>query len=395
MATSDISYISDRDLQDVLPAVAEYDLKRRLYNWTTTTLDGNTYYVQWNSGLVTQLFIDGKSQQSGNQTIGTTAATAINEDPFAVGDTTLTVDSGAALTDSTYIKIDDEILGITAISTNNVAVTRGELGTTEAAHADDTSIYKHFQPAEDGDNLYDADNDFTILKYGSSPNDSIVEAGDDWDTIKARFRKQACRIFESKIDSRMTREIIKDREGNYPAIVIRACSLGAVILLLKAHDPNSELIAPFQEEYDEIIAGLIGGTIVLPTDLTKDNSQGIIREVSVASTSTLRPVELYGSYTGAGYDLIKLQVTATGILGTATYSVWVKDSDKLKQTQIVTDKKITGDYDVVVGTLYIRFSGQTETSFATDNDEYEIEVWGKGIDVNIPTGISTVAMTRR
>ena len=31
MATSDISYISDRDLQDVLPAVAEYDLKRRLY----------------------------------------------------------------------------------------------------------------------------------------------------------------------------------------------------------------------------------------------------------------------------------------------------------------------------------------------------------------------------
>ena len=210
--TSTIAYCEDRDLLDIFPHLSEYDLKKRLYNFGNTTLDGNTYYIVYDAGLVTQLFIDGKSQQSGNQTIGTTAATAINES-FTATDTTLTVDSGSALTDATYIKIDSEILGITAISTNNLTVTRGELGTTATAHADDSSIYKHFQPSANGDNLYDSDNDFLILKYGSDPNNNIVESGDDWSEIKTRFRRKASRLIESHLDNRLSREVLKDREG--------------------------------------------------------------------------------------------------------------------------------------------------------------------------------------
>ena len=54
--TSTIEYCTDRDLQDVYPHIAEYDLKRRLYNWT---IDDNYGYV-YNSGLVTVLFKDGQ-----------------------------------------------------------------------------------------------------------------------------------------------------------------------------------------------------------------------------------------------------------------------------------------------------------------------------------------------
>ena len=127
MAT-DFKYASQSDLNRYVgEIVADSDSKRQIYDWTTETLDSNTYYVSYNSGYMSQLFIEGKSQQSGNQTVATTAATAINNGAgYAVGATSMDVDSGSALTDATYIKIGDEILGITAISTNSLTVVRGQ-----------------------------------------------------------------------------------------------------------------------------------------------------------------------------------------------------------------------------------------------------------------------------
>ena len=398
--TSSIKYCTNRDLQDVFPDLAQYDLKRRLYNWQTVTLDGNDYYIQWNSGLVTQLFVDGKSQQSGNQTVGTTAATAINENPFAVGDTTLTVDSGSALTDATYIKIDDEILGITNISTNNVTVTRGELGTTAAAHADDTSIYKHFQPAADGDNLYDSDNDFTIVKYATNLNDSVVEAGDDWATIKDRFIKQASRLVESSLDTRISKEIWLDREGNYPDIIVRLTALQTIILLISSRDPNNEFLQAFKEEKNEIINGINGGTIALPNMRTRDSSQGFIRKVAVNSSSDLFPIELRGEYQGRGYELLKvfIDTSEAGAIGTAKMTVHGKSDTSLKSsTDVLVDSEtITGDFQTLgIGSLYIRWSGDdVATATCTAADEYEIEVWGNSLGASTSSNFGSVSLTR-
>ena len=69
------------------------------------------------------------------------STTAINEDPFAAADVTLTVDDGTQFAQYDYIKIDDEILYISAINTNNLTVTRAYGGTVDAAHADDTAVY--------------------------------------------------------------------------------------------------------------------------------------------------------------------------------------------------------------------------------------------------------------
>ena len=69
------------------------------------------------------------------------STTAINEIPFAAADVTLTVDDGSQFAQYDYIKIDDEILYITAINTHNLTVTRGYGGTVDAAHANDTAIY--------------------------------------------------------------------------------------------------------------------------------------------------------------------------------------------------------------------------------------------------------------
>ena len=63
--TSTIEYCTDRDVQDIFPHIAEYDLKRRLYgfqqssagtNWYDSTLD---IWFLHNTGLITELFFDG------------------------------------------------------------------------------------------------------------------------------------------------------------------------------------------------------------------------------------------------------------------------------------------------------------------------------------------------
>jgi len=70
-------------------------------------------------------------------------ATTINEGAtFTADDTTLTVTSAPTLgaINNSYIRIDDEILQITAIAGNDLTVTRGVLGTTAAAHTDGVAV---------------------------------------------------------------------------------------------------------------------------------------------------------------------------------------------------------------------------------------------------------------
>ena len=247
-----------------------------------------------------------------------------------------------------------------------------------------------------GEWYYDSNLD-TVYYFDSAtaPNDRIMEAGDDWATIKTRFRRKASRLIESHLDNRLSREVLKDREGNYPEIIVHVTALQSVILLLKAHDPNNEIITPFKDELDELIDGLKAGTIVLPTGISSDSSKGVIREVSVNSSSDLRPIELKGNYNLYGYDNIKVVVDSGGIIGTSTYSVYVKDNDKLKTNQIVTSEKITGDYDLIVSGLYMRWSGDDViTAITTTNDEYEIEVHSSSINTSV-SSVGSMRMTRR
>ena len=70
------------------------------------------------------------------------STTDVNEGSFNATDTTLTVDDGGQFTKSPqYIKIDSEILKVSSVSSNDLTVVRGALGTTAAAHNDNSDIY--------------------------------------------------------------------------------------------------------------------------------------------------------------------------------------------------------------------------------------------------------------
>ena len=235
--------------------------------------------------------------------------------------------------------------------------------------------------------FYDSGDDFVRYYSTTDPNTMIMESGDDWATIKTRFRRKASRLIESHLDNRLSREVLKDREGNYPEIIVHMTALQTVILLLKSHDPTSEVIVPFQEELNELTDGLKAGSIVLPTAISGDSSKGVIREVSVNASSDLRPIELKGNYTGVGYELLKVYIDSGegGIIGTSKMTVLGKNSTLLKTDTIIDSKVITGDFQSLgVGSLHIRWGGDDVTSaITTATDEYEIELWGSSLDATV------------
>ena len=246
--------------------------------------------------------------------------------------------------------------------------------------------------------FYDSGDDFVRYYTTTDPNTMIMESGDDWATIKTRFRRKASRLMESHLDNRLSREVLKDREGNYPEIIVHVTALQTVILLLKAHNPTSEVITPFQEELNEILDGLKAGSIVLPTAISGDSSKGVIREVSVNASSDLRPVELKGHYSGSGYELIKVYIDTSegGIIGTTKMTVKGKSSTTLKSDVLVDSEIITGDFQTLgIGSMYIRWSGDDVTSaITTAADEYEIECWGSSLDATV-SSVGSLRMTRR
>ncbi len=244
----------------------------------------------------------------------------------------------------------------------------------------------------EGEWFYESSLD-AIYYYNSStsPNDMIMEAGEDATSYTQRYRRNASRLVESRLDSRMASEISLDREGNYPYIIKRVSALVAVSMMLKADDPISEVADAFMEEANEYLQGLKTGDIQLPSAVTGDSSYGVIRDVTYTS-GEVRPIQTRGSYAGT-YDLIKVKIIDAGAIGTATYSVWEKSSSDLKATQVVSAETINGDYQQCAGGLEIRFAGATDSTTATANDEWEIEVYGVGEDVRVG-GVGNINLSR-
>tara|TARA_B100000424_G_C22939418_1_gene499874 strand:+ start:1940 stop:2905 length:966 start_codon:yes stop_codon:yes gene_type:complete len=236
-----------------------------------------------------------------------------------------------------------------------------------------------------------------VFHSTKNPNDMIIEAGEDWSTLVTRMIRRASRMVESLLDSRMSREIMKDREGNYPEFIQRAVGLKVILMLMASKDPENPIIDSFTDEFNDIIEGYRSGTIQLPNAVTAESSKGVIREVSVNANSDLRPVELKGNYNGFGYELLKVKIEtgAGGTIGQAKMTVFGKSDTTLKADVIVESEVIDGDFMFLVQGMEIRWSGDdVATAVCTEGDEYEIEL--KGYDCEVTTSqMGSVSLTRR
>ena len=191
------------------------------------------------------------------------------------------------------------------------------------------------------------------------------------------------------LDPNMPKEAWKDKEGNYDYIVIRSTALIAANFMIKSHDPNSELANALMEEAMQNIENINQGKAALSWQVTRDSAQGVVRDVVYNTAGAIRPVDTRGEWVG-NYDLLKVIITTGGALGTAKYSVFTKDDVKLKNNEVLSNEVIIGDYQPLAGGLQIRFAGSAD---AIQNDEWEIEVFGKYEDIDASSG-KAVKMTR-
>ena len=247
-----------------------------------------------------------------------------------------------------------------------------------------------------GEWYYDSNLDTTYyFNSAASPADLLMEAGEDFATMVTQFRTDASRYLDSKLDPNLPREQLKDKSGNFDYMIIRSSALIAAAFMIRATDPTNEVATALMEEAQGNIDALNNGGAALSWQTTRDASKGIIRDVSYTDGS-VRPVDTRGAWNGT-FDLIRVKIEAGGALdGTATYSVWVKNADKLgnqQGNQVVTAEKINGDYQALAGGLQIRFAGENKDSVATATNEWEIEVMGAGEHIDA-SGVKSVQNSR-
>ena len=257
-----------------------------------------------------------------------------------------------------------------------------DLGPAQSAHTD-LNV--------EGEWFYNSAEDVCYYYSASNPLDKLMEGGEEFTSMVTQYRTDASRYLDSMLDPNMPKEALKDKEGNFDYIIIRSTALIAANFMIKSHDPNSELASALMEEANNNIENINQGRAALSWQVSRDSSQGIVRDVTYTS-GKIRPVDTRGEWSGT-YDLVKVKIGTGGVLGTATYSVWVKDGDKLKNNQIVIDKIINGDYQELAGGLEIRFAGSNDATQAAANDEWEIEVFGRHEDIDASSG-RAVKMTR-
>ncbi len=233
----------------------------------------------------------------------------------------------------------------------------------------------------------------TVYYYNSasSPQNMLMEAGEDNSTFKTRMIANASAFFTSKVDATLPKEMFTLKDGSYDYFIKRTLGLLAASFMIKAYEPESELAAAMTEESDNNIQDLNEGIVKLGFQSSGDMSQGNVTKISVSGA--LNIVDTRGDYIGT-YDRVKVKILTAGVIGVARYSVFVKNADGLKNSEIISSELINGDYQSLVSGLQIRFQGSADNSAAIQNDEWEIEVMGKHEHTD-NAGIRNVRLTRK
>jgi len=286
------------------------------------------------------------------------------------------------------------LYGWKEVTTNKYAAHNSGLTTQLFADGEDLGAAQsaHTDLNVEGEWFYNSAEDITYYYSASDPNDKLMEAGEEFSSLITRITANASRYLDAKLDPNLPKEQLKDKEGNFDYIIIRTTALVAATFLIRSHDPTSEVATALMEDAQSNIDSLNEGKASLSWQTTGDSSKGVIREVGTIS-GAIRPLDTRGRWSG-DWDLIQVKITTAGVLGIATYSVFVKNADSLKATEVVSSRKISGDFQSLAGTLEVRFGGSADDSAAVLDDEWEIEVSGWQEEVD-NSSINSVRMTRR
>ena len=217
-------------------------------------------------------------------------------------------------------------------------------------------------------------------------NEQVFEAGVDFTSFLEQSLVDASLELHNYLDMRYSTPLQKIKQTDidtasvsiaeeYDPIIIKAVCYIATANLIRAKEGASEEADYYYSlvtnpERTGLIDKLNDGIYKLSHEVDGNDKKGSIRHRSVAGTMDL--VELAGEYQGELYDLLKVEIEATGAYGTATFKVHYLSNDQLFGA-VSSAEKITGGLQHIHNGIFGRFQGAS----ATDGDIWEIEVFGR------------------
>ena len=216
-------------------------------------------------------------------------------------------------------------------------------------------------------------------------NEQVFEAGEDFDTYLTQELINASLELHNYLDARYSTplEKIKQVDSNtaaisvaeeYDPIITKIVCYICASNVIRAKEPENEMSDYYMNlvtnaERTGLVDKLNDGIYKLSFEVDANDKKGSIRYRNVSGTMDI--IELSGEYHGEGYDLLKVEVEATGAYGTGTFKVHYFSNDQLFGATSSAEK-ISGGLQHIHGGLYGRFQGAS----ATDGDIWEIEVYG-------------------
>ena len=162
MATAP-TYITHKQFKRIFPQLDEFDQKTQIFGWESLTVGASTIYYASDTGLVDNLYIDGRDLSKLKDTLYVPHETALWTVKTAMTNSVVacSLESGGSIDkasgeswDDSIIKIDNEIMFVGSIEIKDanytptpttyetiLNVTRGVMGTSKATHAANASVY--------------------------------------------------------------------------------------------------------------------------------------------------------------------------------------------------------------------------------------------------------------
>jgi hypothetical protein len=189
---------------------------------------------------------------------------------------------------------------------------------------------------------YDDNNDVVYVHATDNDNlitvaqtTTLIEAGQDWDTLKTTMRNNAQQFVDSILNTRyptplMPRLIKTHNTQDYEYPVVRATALLTCAFLIRRRNPeDATAMALYKEAYNSnpepgetkgILNQLKDGDIVLQEQIS-GREVGGFNVYPYASNTATAYVWFIGTYSGRMYERWRLAIDTAGAVSTATWKV--------------------------------------------------------------------------
>ena len=234
---------------------------------------------------------------------------------------------------------------------------------------------------------YNSATDALYVQAASSPNDSVVEASEDWETIKSRVINEKADFIRSFLN----RPIYKIKNSNlqganareYDYVIIYCNAALAVAELVRTLDfekANEIELRVMNENNEGLLDRIKRGEFQLFNESSERFQNGVIHFITYNSNSTGSILDIKG-FPSVSWDDVRLVITNGGTLspGSAssiTYSVYTKDDSGLRRNIVIENETLTGAYDSLAYGVHFRGSEGVYTT----NDEFSIILSGLAED---------------